>query len=174
MIQQAVNTVISSHASIICERVRQKWGNLSGIVGNAKIDFSQPKLIGDIIVATLSANGQKAWIAEYGRGSLMESTAKNPYLAEYISSSVYNYYRKEYGTNIILGRDAGIYTDLDGNPHSTAGKMAGKIVEGKGRTQPISPMYVIMTEIGFELNNIMLDLSNAVGHAIANSIAGEV
>ena len=115
-------------------------------------------LVNEISV-TFIASGQKAWILEYGKGSLMDSD--NPYLGEYKSNSNWNQYRKG---NAVTGRGAGEYQDLDGNTHYSSGKAIGRNLEAIGKEEyfPSGPLHIIRESIHEHMLLIQEDIMSTV------------
>lgn len=127
------------------------------------------------------AKGQKALIAEYGRGSEMASDDENPNLAEYLSSKVFNKDRMKFSNNPITTRlrhgQEEYYYDLDNKPIPYKSKALVKL-EGKGKHselyKPIKAPFTVRTIIKENLHNIIADIITAVvrNQAIRNMIDG--
>lgn len=145
---------------------------MAGIVGNAEIHSGLPVVIGNMVVATLEATGQKAWIAEFGSGSQMAKDGSNPYLSEYQSSSNYNPLRPADGT--IVGRRKGQYYDLDGKPQYSSGRNAGKDLELKPVVTTIFPMHTIQHEIDSEMPELIMHLRKTVEDYALQSLTMDV
>jgi hypothetical protein len=172
MITDAVATVLAEWTEEICSRVKAKWGNMVGIQGEAEIEASLPKVVGDTLVATIEASGGKAWIAEFGSGSEAAGVSENPYLKEYANSPNFNHYRSA-SDMTIRGRDKGPYTDLDGNPEYSSGRAAGRDLELKpvypGMT--MVPFYVIRQEIEDAYPEIIPSIQQAIQKDVASQLA---
>lgn len=111
--------ILRDYSKAACELTRVEWSKLDA-EGNADINFKVEDAEA-VVVATIYAHGQKAWILEYGRGSAMEkSQEENPFLEEYLQSSYFNPERLKRGLSI-LGRPKGSYLDLDDKYHFTTG-----------------------------------------------------
>jgi hypothetical protein len=164
MLDLAIAKVIKAHTDIICNRVTAKWGNMAAIEGNAEIHCNFPKIVANAITATIEASGQKAWIAEFGRGSLMEDKGRNPYLQEYLSSTNVNQWRFHSSRMPIMGRSAGQYKDLDGNTRTSTGKMQGLDLERDGdpRFKPMLPSHIIEHEVTAEFPEIIAHIQRVV------------
>lgn len=76
--------------------------------------------------------GALAIMDSYGRGSLMDKS--NPFLADYMSSELFNPLRQGYA---IVGREAGDYTNIFGEQAQSSGAFAGSDIERVVR--PIAP-----------------------------------
>lgn len=163
MIEQEIASVIKVHTDIICNNVRNRW-NSQSIQGNAEIHADFPKIVTPLVIATIEASGGKAWVSEYGRGSLMDDSGKNPYLNEYLRSPQFNQWRLHSSRMPIMGRSAGEYIDLDGGTHVSSGKMQGLDLERDGdpRFQPLKGQYVIHEEIIKEIPELILHIQKAV------------
>lgn len=165
MLQQRIAEVLQRHTAVICERVRANWGRMSGIKGNSEIHCDLPKMVNGMIVATIEAAGQKAWIAEFGSGSLADRN--NPYLSSYVSSGNFNHYRSR-GDMTIRGRDRGNYTDLDGNAQYSSGHNAVKDLELKPVYPVMYPAHVIQHEINEEMPELILGIQQVINdHTVA-------
>lgn len=167
-----VSEVLILYAQKICDRVRDKWDSSMrpGISGNKEIHADDLMVLKGIIMVKLIASGQAAWELEYGKGSKMAKTLdENPYLQEYLHSDLWNPRRTGYS---IRGREAGTYSDLDGNTADSTGKLAGFNLEtdGKPEYQPVYPQYIINYEVKFALPEIAEALSAAIANAIADDI----
>lgn len=170
-LEQSIAVVLAIHTQIICARVAAKWGNMQGIKGNAEIHSNLPKIVGGMVVASIEASGQKAWIAEFGSGSL--SDPSNPYLDEYVSSGNFNRYRSK-SDMTIRGRDAGDYTDLDGNPQHSSGHNAGKDLELKPVYPVMYPAHIIQHEIDAEIPDIIAHIQVAVRDYAASQLTMDI
>lgn len=153
----------------ICSRIKNRWASL-GIKGNAETDFYILGNVKGAIVSRIFGLGQKMWLAEYGSGSRMDRD--NPYLEKYLRSSEFNQWRLHSSRMPIMGRSAGEYKDIDGNTHSSTGKLAGFDLErdGKPEFQPQEPMHVMREEVTAALPEISEDLSKAISKAVADDI----
>lgn len=163
-IEGAIIIVLEKWARIIRSRVEYKHGTL-GIEGETQSQITNA-IIGSMIVAQMDFWGQKAFIGEYGSGSLMEKTLEdNPYLREYFSGDQWNPLRTGYS---IRGRAEGDYKDLDGKTHHSSGAMRGLNLEET--FLPIAPMHIIETEIDFAIPEIVEDLYSALSDAIVKEM----
>jgi hypothetical protein len=166
-LEGAIVIILDKWARIIRSRVEQKHGNLSRIEGESHSEHTAA-IIGGMIVAKLDFWGQKAYIGEYGSGSLMEKTLEdNPYLREYFSSELWNPLRTGYS---IRGRAEGDYIDLDGKTQHSTGAMKGLNLEDNEDFRPIEPMHIIEHEINDAIPEIIEDLQSAVSDAIVKEI----
>ena len=138
--------IIRKYSRIACSEVRQQWGALDTIDGEAKIADRDLEISQDTVARALCAYGQKAWIAEFGKGSLMDSsTAENPFLTDYLSDPFFNRDRLAHGLAVV-GRPHGYYPDLDGNPHFSHGSLQGIPIEtwyGQRLFAPIRGKHII-------------------------------
>lgn len=163
MLSTAISEVLAIHTEIICKRVKSRW-NSQSIQGRAEIHNDLPKIVGGLVIATIEASGQKAMISEFGRGSLMDTSADNPYLNEYLRSPQFNQWRFHSSRMPIMGRSPGEYTDLDGNTQVSTGKMQGLDLERDGdpRFQPLKGQHIIHEEILAEIHEIIVHIQLAV------------
>jgi hypothetical protein len=158
-----IAATIATWSNTVCDRVRSRWDNLSGIHGESHIKADEIQFRGTVIQQTIEAFGQKCFIAEYGSGSEAENSSNNPYLSAYVNSSNFNYYRSE-SDMTIRGRDAGTYYDLDGVAHESSGSNAGKDLELKPVYEGMTmlPLHVIEEECKTALPELYTMLNEAV------------
>ena len=170
VLKREVKKKVDEYTRIARDMVKAEWSKYTGgkysDLGESKIFLSGIADAEGAVVRDIVAFGQKAWILEYGRGSLMETnSAENPWLDEYVSSPNFNKWRRGRGL-AITGREAGEYYDLDGNVHKSTGSLAGVNLEEWHSTKeyyPISPMKVIHTVLyGSGDNGILLELGKAL------------
>lgn len=153
----------------ICNRIKSRWASL-GIKGNAEVDSYILGNVKGMVASRIFGSGQKAWIAEFGSGSRMDTN--NPYLEKYLRSPEFNQWRLHSSRMPIMGRSAGEYKDIDGVEHSSSGKLAGFDLErdGKPEFQPQEPMHVMQEEVTAALPEISESLSAAISKAIADEV----
>ncbi len=185
VLQREVKKKIDEYTRIARGMVKAEWSKYTGGIysdlGEAKL-FLTPVIADSqgMVVRDILASGQKAWILEFGRGSLMEtSSAENPWLDEYVESSDFNKWRKG-NAFAITGREKGSkYYDLDGKgknggtePFVSTGTLKGVNLEEWHSTKeyaPISPMKVIQSVLyGSGDNGIMRELENALLEVMAD------
>lgn len=154
--------IIGDYCKSACQQIRQQW-NAHNVDGNSKIGFGVTEAE-SVITACIVASGQKAWILEFGKGSLME--ADNPFLKNYINGDIF--YRERLNHSMtILGRPKGEYSDLDGNKFFSSGKFEGIPVENfDDRHKPLPALHIIkhillgddnnglISQMNIELNNV--------------------
>lgn len=116
---ETLENELLSTANKICSDVKNDWATFSNVAGEAEIRTTIPRGHYDEYDGELSteasiiieATGQKAWILEHGKGSLMDNESENPGLADYKASDLWNSERE----NTEVRTRSGVYTDLDGN-----------------------------------------------------------
>lgn len=119
--KDGVRRVISKYIRAAKDNVSTEWQKMNTIDGEAHISSTQKhQQTNDVVSYIVEAWGQKAWIAEYGKGSLMDKSSENPYLSDYLASSNFNKNRLADGL-AIMGRPKGVYKDLDGNVYTSSG-----------------------------------------------------
>lgn len=172
-----IASVLLEQAQKICDRVRSSWdeGMRPGISGKKEIRVNPEwGTLKNAVVIEILAQGQAAWELEFGKGSLMDrSLSSNPYLADYIDSDQWNDYRT--GVSV-RGRPEGTYSDLDGVGQDSTGCMRGLSLEKDIGSRdadfaPVSPQYIIGTEVKLSLPMITEALSVALSNAIADEVA---
>lgn len=172
MLNVIISEVLRIHCDIINRNIVAKWNNMRGIHGEARADPALIEVIGTTVMATMNFSGQKAWIAEWGSGSLAD-TSDNPYIDEYVSSGNFNHHRSK-GDMSIRGRDAGSYTDLDGNPQTSNGHNAGKDLELKPVYPVMYPTHLVRDEVLQELPDIIAHIQRATAEYIAAQLTMDV
>lgn len=162
--------IVNKYCRLACTEVRQQWGAIDTIDGEASIEERDIQATQDTVARAICAYGQKAWVAEFGRGSLMDkSTAENPFLQDYLSDPYFNRDRLGHGLAIV-GRPHGYYPDIDGNPHFSHGALEGKVIEtwyGQTLFAPIRGQHIIsnilnksglLTDMDEEIQNATMDV----------------
>lgn len=159
----AIVIILSKWAAIIRSRVEHKHGTLN-LPGQSHSEQGGVEFIGNLIKIRMGFSGMAAWIGEFGKGSLMESSlSENPYLQDYVSDN-WNPYR---AGKTIRGRPEGEYKDLDGVTQESSGKMQGLSLEKDIGSKdddfrPIEPMHIIQNEIDLAIPEIIADIYSAL------------
>ena len=164
----SIREVVQRYCKAAQEIVVQRWASLDNIDGNASISDMELAVAQDTVARAICAVGQKAWIAEYGKGSLME-TKDNPFLSDYVNSSLFNKDRLGHALATV-GREHGYYEDLDGKRHFSHGGLKGKVIEtfyGQPLFFPIRAKHVIKETI----KSLVPELNKEIQEATANVIA---
>lgn len=139
MSKDIVNELLSSYGNRICRDVKRTWQSLPHVKGKANISFKVVKNEDELTIGRIEATGQKAWLVEYGKGSLMASETNNPYLERYKKNPRrWNSVRKG---SFVTGRKAGTYYDLDNKKYISGGLWEGRNMEYYYK--PMKPEYVI-------------------------------
>lgn len=165
-----IAAVVHEWATMVAMRIQNEWDNLGGIHGEAHVDVEMPVVFPSYLMGRIEAWGEKCWKVEYGSGSLSD-THDNPYIDEYISSENFNNYRSK-SDMTIRGRDAGEYTDLDGNPQHSSGRNAGKSLEAKPvyRGMTMVPMHTIKEQCLSALPELYSMVNDVVATAVAKEL----
>lgn len=148
MNKKPIEQALQKYGSKIVSDIRRSWDSLPSIKGNSEVDFKIVSNTDDTIVGRVEASGQKAWIAEFGKGSLMDNEAYNPYLSQYKRNPKrWNKLRKGH---FVTGRPKEPYVDLDNNIHYPSGRLAGRNLERTGIDDyaPSKPYHVIHNIVG--------------------------
>ena len=189
--EQVIKDVLIEMGKRINQRVVKRWMALNNIQGNAYANeptFEQE--IQDAITMTLSYGGQKAWVAEFGRGSLMADEPDNPFIKRYKNSVLFNKARlsplnsRTKVMSIVSREPKSTYKDLDGNTHTATEKFpkAGFNLEHWAETgkaphrkyfKPSPPLYIIATEIKLALREIKTELQKATRRHITKLITSQ-
>ncbi len=176
--------ILRKYCRLACDEVKTQWGAIDTIDGNAAIIERDLEITQDTVARAICAYGQKAWIAEFGKGSLMDSEQENPFLADYIQSPLFNKARlngsvRIFGADVempgrkmaVVGRPKGVYYDLDGTPHESHGNLEGIPLE-RWKGQPLftpirgrhiirnilQPESVLMREMQDEIQAAVMDI----------------
>ena len=138
-----IGNIVQSYGDKLVSDINRTWNSLNSIDGNADATFKIISTQKDSVVGRLEATGQKAWIVEFGKGSLMDNEAYNPYLSRYKHNPRrWNKLRKGH---FVTGRPKEPYQDLDNNIHYPSGRLAGRNLEQTGidAYKPSKPYHVI-------------------------------
>ena len=155
--------IVKSYSRVACDQVRQQWqihGDEPSTSGESKIVFTMENAQ-SVITAHVYAWGQKAWILEFGRGSLMENDPElNPFFEAYKNDPNTNQEREYYGWAIV-GRPKGKYKDLDGNIRESRGTMQGvNLEQPKIWFNDFQRFYYIPREPKYIIRNILIGENN--------------
>lgn len=145
-----LRTIVTRYIKVAYTQIEQQYSIEDTTDGEAHLLIADMTVAQDTVARSLIAYGQKAWILEYGKGSLMETNPdKNPFLADYIKSDNFNEARIS-NAYAVTGRKCGDYYDLDGNKHTSHGQLYGKNLEewvdkktGKQAVYASSPKHII-------------------------------
>lgn len=89
--EQAIKKVLLEMGEKINNRIMKRWGAINNIRGKA---YAKDPRVGEMvknkIKLHLSYGGQKAWVAELGRGSSMDVSEDNVWSKEYMRGSNFN------------------------------------------------------------------------------------
>lgn len=178
IILKAIRKVLAEEADIITSQVYMDWEQYGrDKIGNAEIE--DKKVIYDDTKRMLNlvffAKGQRALIAEYGKGSEFDRT--NPALAEYLNGTIFNRDRLKFNlatASRVKDGNGEIYYDLDGKPHRKGATILrnretgldehGNVVDSKPNKlyQPIKPEHIVAQAIKQRLNIICMKIISAV------------
>jgi len=175
MIEQIIAGVIKIHTDIICANVKNRWNSMSAIIGKEEIYSGLPTIVGSIVIATINASGEAAFIKEFGSGHLIDTSS--PYFAEYKNSDRWNPRRDNDG-NEFVGRAKGetVYRP-DGTTYQSTGKAEGLRLEhdiGKSGNYPgykaFLPSHVIQEEIMKEIPELIMHIQQAVASYVQQQL----
>jgi hypothetical protein len=152
---------INREATEICNTVESVYkSDLAEKYGKAET-AKVIDVIGEIICLTIFGKGQKALIAEYGSGSLMDRN--NPTFSSYIQDDVFNKERLKYNMATITRVNDDFYYDLDGNKiERPRPKNEVNLEKYNVWYAPVAPKHVIVTTIRERLNKIMENILEEV------------
>lgn len=146
-LERRIKKIIRQYCKVAVVQVRSQWSkyNEPNITGAANIDYEINDTVKWRISAEIMYSGQKAFLLEYGKGSLMDRA--NPAFAWYTSRSNGLYNRLRDSSQRIVGRPRGRYRDLDGHERFSSGAAAGRILEGKRPQYAASPPRHIVKHV---------------------------
>ncbi len=171
MDKKSIEVILKKYGESVSKDIERTWDGLQNIDGNAEIDFKiMPNTDENIVLGRFEATGQKAWIAEYGKGSKMDSESKNPYLSRYKNSELWNKLRKGH---FVTGRPKGSYQDIDGNTHNPSGRLAGRVLEQFEGHEPSKAYHVLHNSLA-EANALKELFKRQLKENIRNQINIEV
>lgn len=167
-----LRSIIRKYCRVARNEVKSQWSALDNIDGEATIDEQDLEISQDTVARALCAYGQKAWIAEFGKGSEMDkSTAENPFLQDYLTDPYFNKERLGHGLAVV-GRPHGFYPDIDGNPHFSHGSLNGIPLEtwyGQRLFTPIRGRHIITKVLDPE-GMFMKDMNQEIQTAIMDTL----
>lgn len=140
MSKKKIEQALTTYGNRLCKEITRTWDSLKSVDGNSDIKFS---IINNndknTTIGRIEATGQKAWLIEYGKGSLMADENDNPYLHRYKNNvKRWSVVRKGH---FVTGRVAGSYKDLDNNTYISGGRWAGRNMEHIYK--PLKPYFVV-------------------------------
>ena len=169
-----IKAIVKTYAEAGCSQVMQKWASINddSIHGNSEIIASSAKTANAVVTQSFLASGQKAWIAEFGKGSLMDSEGENPFLADYKGDKdIWNDLRPS--DNSVVGRPKGEYHDLDNKVYHSSGRLAGVNLEqwinartGNSAVMPVRGKHIIRET----LRQLLPDMQEEIQEAIAEYV----
>lgn len=178
-----VKAVVEKYIKVACAMVEQQYTALPSHMGQSLVYEAEVRTAQDCVARSLCAIGQKAWIAEYGRGSLMETkTSENPFLEDYVSGRIrdadgqplFNKDRLAHAFAIV-GREHGYYYDIDGRRYHSHGNLAGKVVENFDNQKPYAPQKTIRRVLfGSGDDGIVAEMNEEIADLIGDEIIAEM
>ena len=90
MFDLELSYVVDEWAKDVARTIENKYGNSQGVEGNATASSDLPFISEGNVVTYIRAQGQKAWILEYGSGS--KADQENPGLDAYVGNPNFNRY----------------------------------------------------------------------------------
>lgn len=190
--QQVIEDVLRRMGKKINARVEKRWNSIRSVQGKAYA--KEPTFLNEVkdqIVMQLSYGGQKAWIAEYGRGSLMDTSKRNRWSSQYRNGSVFNRARlkplnaKAKKFSLVSRKPSEVYRDLDGVTHTATDKFPSEgfnLEYWAARYQkkphrkyflPMNPLYIIENEVKMALPEIKAEIERAIKAHIQKKLFGK-
>ena len=169
-IKDAINEVSKKIAEIIMRKYDNEIPKYLGDRPVLNYNVVESKT-NEIISILFLSEGQKALIAEYGKGSEMEKTTEgNPSISEYLNGEVFNRDRLKFNyetvSRVKTTNADEYYLDLDNKLHKKRAKhlysretgkdLSGKVINENvnKRYKPFSPKHIIRETIFEHLNDI--------------------
>lgn len=160
---QAILDVCDKEADTLVRQIQQDYVSINNVKGKADVTKQLKQYAKDQIVMSIISAGQKAVIAEYGKGSLMDRD--NPALEDYFNEKgVFNQRRLAYDMAIITRPYDKSYKDLDGNTFTRKPPTREYNLEETGdkRYQPVSPKYIVKKALEQRINLILDRIAEAI------------
>lgn len=175
LLLRRMRSLVKSYCNAAKSQIEQEWSTISNIDGEANITDEELTIASDIVARSLCAWGQKAWIAEFGKGSLMDkSSSENPFLDDYLSGKSTTDKEKQFNKArlghalSVVGRPAGRYKDLDDKEYKSGGNLYGKVIEDVSTSKgypyaPIRGKHIIKQVIDTDISMLQDEMQDAIG-----------
>lgn len=173
MFDLELSFLVNQWATEVSWAIQNKWEGSHGVEGNAEISVDVPYISSGNVVEYIRAQGDKAWILEYGSGHTLDES--NPYLEDYKSSDRWNPARESDG-NEFIGRAAGetVYVP-DGTTYESTGRAEGMRLEHQmGNKLPYKsqiPLHIIQEEIQKEIPTLRERIATLIPELIARELS---
>lgn len=187
--ETVIKKVLLEMGEKINSRIMKRWGTINNIRGKAYAkDPRVSEMVKNKIKLHLSYGGQKAWVAELGRGSSMDVSEDNVWLKKYMRRKNFNIARltplnqKTKKFSIVSREPNSRYRDLDGVSHKATKKFptAGFNLEywaERYKTKPYRkyftptpPLKIIEDEVRLALPEIRDAIEQAAIEYIKNKL----
>lgn len=162
-ILQAILRVCDNEAGKIVADIQTDYSGINNIHGKADVTSELKQYAKDQIIMSIISAGQKAVIAEYGKGSKMDRN--NPALDDYFNEDgTFNRRRLAHGLAIMTRPYDEQYKNLDGvvikrKPPKREYNLEQTDMK---RYQPIDPKYIVRKAVEQRLNIILENIAEAV------------
>lgn len=171
-IKKKILAILRKEAKNIVAFVRSDYNQVN-VDGKAKVWSELEEELNNVFVLTFFGKGQKALIAEYGKGSKMDRI-NNPDFEYYINSDIFNKERNLHNFAVMSrpkvgkGKRKEWYYDLDGKRHEKKAKNSVDIENNNtGKYAPIEARHIIYNTVVKQRLGILID-------KILDTIATEV
>ncbi len=162
-ILKAILNVCDSEAGKIVADIKADYSGINNVNGKADVTSELKRYAKDQIIMSIISAGQKAVIAEYGKGSLMDKN--NPALDDYFNEDgTFNKRRLAHGLAIMTRPYDEQYKNLDGVVIKRKPPKREYNLEETGmkQYQPVEPKYIVRKAVEQRLNIILEKIAEAV------------
>lgn len=173
MLLEDIEDAIEDVSNDIVDIIEKEYQAFPKWLGNAEISREIRKEAKTTLHMIFLAKGQRALIAEYGKGSKMETTTKgNPSINEYLNGEIFNKDRLKFNyataSRVKSNKNSDekeYYYDLDGGIHVKRARQLynretgislknKKMTKPNKRFEPIEPKHIVRKAIEQNLNKI--------------------
>lgn len=151
-----VKKAIRIEAKNIVLQIQSDYSQIN-VKGKAESWYKYQQITQDVLMLTVFGKGQKALIAEYGKGSKLDRN--NPALQDYINSGIFNTERLKHNFATLTRPKTGdkdeYYYDLDGNKYKKKAKKVKNLEETNNpKYEPIEPKRIILKAVEQRLDSL--------------------
>lgn len=167
-ITNAVHNAIKQEAKKIVNIINQKYySEYRSSLGNARAIYETEEIIFNVLELAIEGRGQRALIAEYGKGSLMD--LDNPSLNDYLKDEIFNRDRLESGFAVMSRPKDASYKDLDNKIYNRRPPANAINLEktGSKKYQPVEPKHLILETLLENIDNVIDTILDEIATEVA-------